>query len=374
MALAYLFFHTKSSRTNAKEAMKVYFYHTQDLNYIHREWQAGRFPSHLLYGACELPSEGIDVVMHQHTDPKLPRWRRTLDVAWKILTCKEPFDAVYATKHNGLELIILLRAMGLFRKPVIIWHHQPVPRQKNPLKKLLARFFYSGIDHAFMFSDNIVRESIATGIIAPEKLQQCPWGADLDFYDRLMAANPVVHRGFISTGKERRDMPTLLSAFAECPEQRLLVIAPVDCCGVNYEEMFKVERIPENVEILINRTMWIPELAQKIWHYSCICICCEETNYTVGLTTLVEALAFGIPVIISKNPNQPFDASEMRCGISVPYYDKDGWRDAINAMAHDSDLLKSLGNNARQLAVSTYNIRNCAHIVAQRIIGCVAKA
>lgn len=344
--------------------MKVYFYHTQDLNYIYHEWQEGRFPSHLLYGACELEDNGIGVIMHQHTNPQLPRWRRMLDVAWKVLRA-DRFQAIYATKHNGLELIILLRALGLFRRPIVLWHHQPVPQQQNPLKRFLARFFYSGIDHMFMFSDNIVRESIRTGIVPASKLQQCPWGADLEYYDRLMKQNPTQHTDFISTGKEMRDMKTLLSAFAMCPDQNLELVAPTTCCGINYEEMLQVQSIPANVNVLINRTMWIPELARKIWPYRCICICCQETNYTVGLTTLIEALAFGTPVIISQNPNQPFDASAEQCGISVPYGDVNGWIEAIRTISQDSDYVQQMGLNARALAERTYNIRNCARIVAE---------
>lgn len=348
--------------------MKVYFYHTQDLNYIYKEWKEGRFPSHLLYGACELEQEGIDVIMHKFTNPKLSRWKRMLDVAKKVLTCKEHYEAVYATKHNGLELIILLRALGLFRKPIFIWHHQPIAKQSKLLKRLFAKFFYSGIDHMFMFSDNIVRVSAKTGLVNPKKLQQCPWGADLGYYDNLIKANPSEHNDFISTGKERRDMPTLMKAFSKCPNQKLQIIAPTDCCGQNYEKFFEVENIPSNVDIFINKTMWIPELAHKIWQYKCICICCQETNYTVGLTTLVEALAFGLPVIISKNPNQPFDASEEGCGISVPYGDTEGWADAIRHISDDPDVAKKLGLQAKELAKQKYNIQNCAHIVATAIL------
>lgn len=347
--------------------MKVYFYHTQDLNYIHEEWEAGRFPSHLLYGACELPDEGVEVVMHKHTNPKLPRWKRIIDVTRKVLFCKESFDAVYATKHNGLDLIILLRALGLFRKPIITWHHQPIEPKRGMLKRMIAKLYYRGIDHMFMFSDNIVETSVASGIVKREKLQQCPWGADLDFYDRLMEANPVEHKNFISTGKEQRDMPTLIEAFAGNDDQKLQIIAPQECCGMNYEELFAVSHIPENVDVLINRTMWIRELAMKIWPFRCICICCKETNYTVGLTTLVEALAFGLPVIISRNPNQPFDATTEGCGISVGYGDVEGWKKAIRLMADDEDAYRKMCIRSRQMAEHTYNIRNCARIVAARL-------
>ncbi len=46
--------------------MKVYFYHTQDIQRIMREWGEGRFPGHYLYGATQLGDHGIDVVFHRY--------------------------------------------------------------------------------------------------------------------------------------------------------------------------------------------------------------------------------------------------------------------------------------------------------------------
>lgn len=347
--------------------MRVYFYHTQDSTYIYKEWKAGRFPSHLLYGACELPDEGVDIIVHKHTDPHLSRWRRMIDVARKIIFCKEHYDAVYATKQNGLDLIILLRALGLFRKPVVIWHHQPIEQKKGLWKRLVARMYFRGIDHMFMFSDHIVKESLATGLVPERKLQQCPWGADIDFYDRLMASHPTEHHGFISTGKELRDMPTLIEAFRNCPGKRLEILAPADISGTKYESELKVAEGIDNISVFINRTLWIPGIAERIWPNKAVCICCKKTNYTVGLTTLVEALAFGLPVIISRNENQPFDASEEQCGISVPYGDVNAWARAICTMDGDEASCRMMSRNARALAEKTYNIRNCAHVVAERL-------
>lgn len=347
--------------------MTVYFYHTQNLNYIYSEWKAGRFPSHLLYGACELKDEGIDVIFHKHTNPKLPRWKRMIIVAWNIITTRKHFDAIYATKQNGLDLIILLRALGLFRKPVIIWHHQPILTHKSFIKRCISKIYHRGIDHMFMFSDNIVDVSLATGIVSKSKLEQCPWGTDLDFYDRLMASNPTNHEGFISTGKENRDFPTLIKAFASNPDQHIKMIVPPGTSISDYEKMFPAEQLPDNINIIENKTMWIRELALNILPHKYICICCKKTNYTVGLTTLVEALAFGFPVIISRNENQPFDASTEGCGISVDYNDLDGWCKAIRQLADNPEYAEELGKRGRQMAEETYNIRNTARIVARRI-------
>lgn len=349
--------------------MRIYFYHTQDLNFMEQEWQKGNFPGHLLYGALHLKDEGVDVIMHKYIDGTKNRLWRMLRNAWKILTCKESFDAIYGTRHNGIEIIIALRALGLYRKPIVCWHHQPLENSGNKLKEFIARRFYKGIDHFFFFSERLRERSLASGRIKSGSTSVCPWGADLEYYDRLMQNNPCgTHEGFISTGKELRDMPTLINAFESNPDQHLDIITATNC-GVNYEELFLVTKIPQNISVKINREkrIVINDLALAIWPHKTICICCKETNYTVGLTTLVEALAFGLPVIISKNPNQPFDAGEEGCGISIPYGDVEGWKKAIRFIADNPDEAERMGKRAREMAELTYNVRNCAHTVAEKL-------
>ncbi|MCM1311497.1 MAG: hypothetical protein NC206_01200 [Bacteroides sp.] len=161
------------------------------------------------------------MVMHQHSKGNSNRITATIRNTAKILFCKQKIDAVYATKYNGIELLILLRAIGLYRKPIILWHHQPVVVSKGWVKNLLSRLFYKGMDHLFFFSDYLLEKSLATGKVSKDKVEQCTWGADLDFYDRLTASLSVERKDFISTGKERMDMPTLLNAFEKCKDQRL---------------------------------------------------------------------------------------------------------------------------------------------------------
>ena len=193
--------------------MKVYYYHTIDTVQVYADWQAGRFPGHFLYGATHLPKYGIDVVFHRPIRPRY-RWMLTLHTAWRILTCRTRFDAIYATTFRGMEILISLRALRLYRKPIFVWHHQPVRRAKNPLREFVARLFYRGMDHLFFFSDQLLTDSLRSSKAQQARMSVARWGADLDYYDRLTAQfGTADRRGFISTGRELRDMPTLVTAF-----------------------------------------------------------------------------------------------------------------------------------------------------------------
>ncbi len=267
-----------------------------------------------------------------------------------------------------MELIVLLRALRLFRKPVILWHHQAVSTASNPLREAFARLFYRGIDRMFFFSERLIRDSLRSTKARPDRMQMIHWGADLEFYDRLLQSEkPSARTGFISTGKEHRDMPTLIQAFGQSG-QPLDIYIGRNSGGENYADILGRQQIPPNVQVHFTEGFVPYELSRKVCRAQCIAICCMKTAYTVGLTTLVEALALGIPVICSHNPTFAFDIDREGVGLSVPYYDITGWTEAINRLtAHPSEA-EAMGRRARQLAESTFNLERCAREVAEALL------
>ena len=357
--------------------MKVYYYHTTDIQTILSGWQRGDYPGHFLYGATHLEANGIGVVWHRFRFfPR--RWQQSLYVAWQVLTCREHFDAVYATTFRGLEIIVFLRALGLDRKPLYVWHHQPVVPAKSCLRERVARLFYRGLDEMFFFSGKIVADSLLSAKARREHMHIVRWGADLDYYDRLLCRSAdgadtqpqatiarvqQCRHGFISTGKEQRDMPTLVSAFRTTE-------APLDIyiChaygGTNYEELFSRLGTGKNTHVHFIEGLAHRAMSLKVNNAACVVICCKQTNYTVGLTTVVEALALGIPLICSRNPQMPIDIDKVGCGITVGYYDEEGWAKAVRYVADHPKEAAEMGMRGRQYAEQVLNLENCAKDVA----------
>lgn len=358
--------------------MKVYYYHTTDIQTILNGWRKGTYPGHFLYGATHLEAKGIGVVWHKfHFFPH--RWQQSLYVAWQVLTCREHFDAIYATTFRGLEIIVFLRALGLYRKPICVWHHQPVVTAKSGMRECVARLFYRGLDELFFFSQKIIDDSLQSKKARRAHMHIARWGADLDYYDRLLRSSaqastapfqsllPEIqpHRhGFISTGKEMRDMPTLVSAFRTTE-------APLDIyiChaygGTDYEKLFNELGTDKNTHVHFIEGLAHQAMSLKVNAAACVVICCKETNYTVGLTTVVEALALGIPLICSRNPQMPVDIDREKCGITVDYYDTEGWINAIRYMVEHPEEAAQMGQRGRAFAEKELNLANCAEDVAQ---------
>ena len=97
---------------------------------------------------------------------------------------------------------------------------------------------------------------------------------------------------------------------------------------------------------------------------------CLDFPYTVGLTTLVEALALGLPLITSRNTYFPMDIDREGIGITVPYGDVQGWADAVEYIAGHPDEARQMGRRARLLAEKVYNMevfgRELAEVINSR--------
>lgn len=340
--------------------MGIYFYHTQDTECIVREWKQGTFPSHFLYGALQLGEYGIDVVWH-HQKHTYKRLRDMIVATWKVLSCRKPYDVLYATHTLGIEPIILLRALRLYRHPIVVWHHQPIVKAKNPFRETLARLFYRGMDHMIFFSEKLMQDSLLSKKADPRRMSMVHWGADLEYYSPLLAP-PSGGLPFISTGKELRDYETLLKAFQETglpltlyvEKKRQAYFEGLNLLGPNVDIHYGDRPIPHEIALMVAKSR-------------CVCICCQKSNYTVGLTTVVEALALGLPILCTRNPQMPMDIEAEGCGFWLEPQDVEGWKEKLHYIADHPEEAKAMGQRGRVLAEQYYNVRQCGKEVAKLI-------
>lgn len=346
--------------------MKVYFYHTQNIQYCLSRMQQGEFPSHFLYGACHLSSSGIDVVYHRSPSKEMSRLKTALYTAWRVLTCREHIDAVYATHYKGLELLILLRAIGIFRKPIVVWHHQPIVTPKSKLREWGGRLFYRGMDRLIFFSQKLVDDSLHSPKANPKRMVVGHWGADLDFYDQMRNQEKDARFVFIATGKEQRDQHTLIEAFNRTglPLKLYIGINPDPTVPNPNLDAVRSYKPAANIDVREICGLLPYEIALDVAKAQCVAICCKHTRYTAGLTTVVEALALGLPMVCSRNPQIPIDFDREGCGISVEYGDVEGWQRATSYLASHPDEARRMGERGRLIAEERFNDRQCASEVA----------
>ena len=99
-------------------------------------------------------------------------------------------------------------------------------------------------------------------------------------------------------------------------------------------------------------------LATEVCGSRFVVICCQDFPYTVGLTTLVEAFALGLPVICTRNPKFEMDIEKERAGIYVDYNDVEGWKQAIAYLYTHPEEARQMGRNGRNLAEREFNLEH----------------
>lgn len=344
--------------------MKIYYYHTRPIVEAYNEWLEHKHPGHILYGLTHFEQYGIQSVLHPFKKEK-SRIGFMVRNFFQILRCKEDFDVLYATSFRGLELIVFLRALGLYKKPLAVWHHTAIISSSNKFKNNISRFFYKGFDQLFFFNTRLIDLSQKTGKVSKERMHCIHWGADLNFYDQLLQETGKPTHTFISTGKENRDFSTLIKAFEESTAD-IDVFLPKTNGNIDYQKVIGTINIPKNVHLKFVGGIIPHEMAVEVARSQFVAICCcnPPYSYTVGLTTLVEALALGKPIICSDNPFWEMDLAKEHAGITVPYYDVEGWRNAVRLLSENKDLAEEMGKNARKMAERKYNLEYYAKEVA----------
>lgn len=276
--------------------------------------------------------------------------------------CLESCDVLFMTFFYRQPLVLLsfLRLIGLFRKrKIVVISHVSLAKGKSVVEKFLLRCIYSSIDVFLFHSSKNLDESVEKGLISKRRGEFLYWGDDLDYIDRHFT--PIQHNFFLSTGCENRDFSKLISVFSKTQ-----VVLDIYTNKINYNNNYEYlesylgtyPNIHVNfVEKSLGTTHVLTKRASE-----CFCIVIpliqKKVTNCLGLTSLIEAMALGKPVISSRNPYYPIDIEKE--GIGIIADDEESWVTAINYLVSHPDEAKQMGVRARQLAERKYNIKECA--------------
>ena len=106
-------------------------------------------------------------------------------------------------------------------------------------------------------------------------------------------------------------------------------------------------------------------MATEVCRSRFVVICCQDFPYTVGLTTLVEAFALGLPVVCTRNPKFEMDIEKEGVGIYVDYNDVEGWKQAIRYLYTHPEEAQQMGANGRKQAEREYNLEHYSRELSQ---------
>lgn len=330
-----------------------------------QNWEDGKYRGDLLYGLTHLKKEGFDVIFPNLTKSHINGSKSWLPNLIDILKEKRKYDFIYAPYSNGLQGLIYLRGLRLFKKKIIIWQHAPIekPRGKNFIRRFFYRVYLNGIDKFIFFGEAALSESITSGIVNKQKTAILNWGADLVFFNAIskeVKGDEYEDIRFISTGVDNRDFETLTEAFKG-------LSVKLDIYFTEKKLFEKYRNVAQNISVYfiepnatLDSSLLSSYFVAKELAKSSVSVICSKPilsrKLSFGLTSLIEATALGKPVIVTRNKYIPKNFESNKVGLFVDAGNVTQLRDAVIKMSSDKNFLLQLGNNSKRFAVERCNL------------------
>lgn len=297
--------------------------------------------------------------------------------AWRLAARTRNGDSILADgEHTGLPLIFFLALRR--RRPlrvVIIGH-----LVSRPWKRLtLAVATRLGIPGVLVLHSVEQRSRVAPSIGRSWQVALVPYQVDTEFWTGREAAARPERPLVLAVGSEHRDYATLAAA-AHGLDADVVIAAGSHWARTRAE----IAGSPPNVRYL-EETLGFPELRELYRSAQVVVVPLHDVPNQSGVTTILEAMSSGVPVVVSATAGQrecvtgpivgadggldtsglsdrgPHLFGGIACpsgwnGLYVRPGDSAGLGQAITSLLHDADLAHSLSTRARATVHETFSL------------------
>ncbi len=277
-------------------------------------------------------------------------------LAWRGFRRRRNYDVIYSNGENvSIPLAVLFKFCH--RRPAhVLIAHRLSPKKKRPFFRLLKA--HHQMDILFMYSTLQMEFAKRELGIADEKLRWIPFQVDADFFRPL----PIQPRRMICcAGLEWRDYPTLIRAVEGLDVEVCLAAASPWSKHRNETED---RPLPPNVSA---RRYDYKELRQLYNESLFVVVPLYENDFQAGITTMLEAMAIGKAVMVTKTHGQRDMLVEGVHGRYIPVGDSEAWRTAIQEWLANPDAVRQMGENGRELVEKQATVGHWAYRIAEEI-------
>jgi glycosyltransferase involved in cell wall biosynthesis len=246
------------------------------------------------------------------------------------------YDVIFSNGENiSVPLAAMLKLLPRRPRHVLIGH-----RLSAPKKKLFLQALRGQMDAIFVYAE--AQKTYAERMlgIPASKLHLIPFHADTRFYGPMPEV--PVERRIASAGLELRDYPTLIAAVRGLDVDVRLAAASPWSKRKNETEN---RELPPNVSA---RGYGYRELRDLYASSQFVVVPLYDTDFQAGVTTILEAMAMGKAVIVSRTRGQRDVIQDGVNGIYVPPGDAEALRHAISELLASPARAAQLGANARR--------------------------
>ncbi|AKP50698.1 hypothetical protein CA2015_1250 [Cyclobacterium amurskyense] len=328
-------------------------------------WEKGQSGSHHVWGKVELDQRGkVEMIVFPHEKYKfLNKIGKLfgighLDQQIRVLLNLNSFDILYSPySKSNTKLLLILKAIGLFRKPMVVTIHQPfwMGKNENKIFRWYAKKYILTYDASIFLSKPLLDKTIKRLKIPDKsskgKFSLAQWGPDITYYERYCLKRKPFEECefFISAGHTDRDFETLIEAFRSLDYKLKIFCTP--------KSIPKTVDLPPNVEVN-SQVLTFHDLIPFYQRSLAILIPLKYPHFKEGcqgMTSIQDVVSFGKPMIMTRNPCLNLNVEKEGIGYTVAMYDIEGWKEKLKILKENRDIWNEMGKNSQLTFKQKFN-------------------
>ena len=310
--------------------------------------------------------------------PVFGHWRaRGIPLIFASWRSRNDFDIVVGMKDVALSLGLWKRLKG-FSKPFVVAIEYrlmpPIHGWQGKLRKWLIKEAYRGVD--LLVSNSRLQVEPFRNKLDSTRVIYCPRGVDIRYFDPKSSYSLPVSfaswgnfkKTILCPGDMERNDPLLLDSIADLPVRLYRVTREPKVVG-------RVQRLLSEPSRRLLRTR-VKILFDIPWHKlralyatsDLVVIPVDSSTQPAGLSSLLEAMAMGRPIVVSRGLSSHGYVRNGKEALVVEPNSIDALRGAIQSLLNTPEFANKLGKNARSMVESKFNIDTCADFFMQTVI------
>lgn len=266
------------------------------------------------------------------------------------------FDAVFSDgEHVGVPLALGMRARRVARPHLMLGHHLTTGAKRQVFRWLRPQ---TRISRVLLHSRRQI-ELASTELEMPrDRLCFVPYFADTDFWSpRPMPSEALV----VSAGREHRDYTTLAGACGDLSVRVFIAAASLFSPSATHAQP---EAWPANFT-----TAFADHPTLRDWYAraAVVAVPLVPTDFQAGVTTILEAMSMGKPVVVSATEGQRDVVEDDVTGVMVPPGDAEALREAVERLLANPAERARLGTNARVAVEERFSLDAYAASLASHL-------
>ena len=283
-------------------------------------------------------------------------------LAWACFRRRREVSTVFTDSERVGMLYAALTSL-VRRRPrhVMIGHRLSAPKKLKMHKALrLGR----RIDHVLVYSSAQRAVAINELGYSPERVALTPFMVDTVFWSPdAVEGSPRRRPTICAAGQELRDYPTLIAAARELDVD--VVIAAASPWSKRTDTSAGIA-IPSNVTI---SRLHPYDLRRAYAEATLVVVPLQSTDFQAGITTILEGMSMGVPVVCTRTPGQTDTIVDGDTGVYVPPGDPTALAAAIARLLDDPARRERLAAAARRWVEQHADIERYSAALAGVIAG-----